>query len=147
MTTVCDDEVGLQVHDKQSLSSNSTNKVIQNLDMFKQGDTDHYDRKINDGRYMKSARQFMEECDVPCYNTTIKNYGMFPEGITKNKMPLPFSLYMMNLYFDNVESEDHLRQMKKMYTCDIPGSFSYIDPPDHDNKTLFRPSDFYQARE
>ena len=115
--------------------------------MLNQGGTEHYDRKINGGRYMKSARQFMEECNVPCYNTTVKNYGMFPEGVTKYKMPLPFSLYMMNLYFDNVESEDHLHQMKKMYTCDIPGSYLYVDPTDSNNKKLFRSLDFYQARE
>ena len=107
--------------------------------MLNQGDIDYYDRKINDGKHMKLARQFMEECSVPCYNLTVKNYGMFPERVTKFKMPLSFSLYTMNIYFNNVESEDHLHQIKKMYTCDIPGSYLYVDPTDSNNKKMFRP--------
>ena len=108
MTTVCDDEDGLQVHNEEWMSSNRTNKVIQNIDILNQGDTDHYDRKINDGKRMKLARQFMEECSVPCYNSTVKNHGIFSREIKKNKMPLPSSLYMTNLFFDNDESKEHL---------------------------------------
>ena len=110
---------------------------------------------------MKSARQFMEECNVPCYSSTINNHGIFYGKVKKNKTPLPFSLYMMNLFFDNDESKEHLHQMKKKYTCDIPGSYLYVDPTDIDNKQMFRSSnvllhdssaaihlsDFHQARE
>ena len=67
---------------------------------------------------------------------------------------------MMNLFFDNDESKEHLHQMKKKYTCDIPGSYLYVDPTDIDNKQMFRSSnvllhdsgatihssDFHQAR-
>ena len=125
------------------------------------GDTIYYDENINDGKGMKSARQFMEECNVPCYNSTVKNHGNFSGELKKNMMPLPFSLYMMNIFFDNVESKEHLHQMKKKYTCDIPGSYLYVDPTDIDNKQMFRSSnvllhdggatihssDFHQARE
>ena len=74
-------------------------------------------------------------------------WNCFSGEVKKNKMPLPFSLYMMNLFFDNDKSKEHLHQMKKMYTCDIPGSYLYVDPTDIDNKKMFRSSDFYQARE
>ena len=65
MIKVCEDEDGLQVQDEESVSSNSTNKVIQKIYMLDQGNTDHYDRKINYGRYIKSARQFMENAMYP----------------------------------------------------------------------------------
>ena len=62
----------LKIEDEGSVSSNSTNKVIQNIDMLNQGDTIYFDENINDGKGMKSACQFMEECNVPCYNSTVK---------------------------------------------------------------------------
>ena len=83
-----------------------------------------------------------------CYNNLVETQSTVERGVIKNILPSQCSFYVVSLYFDiNKNKNKYLPQLKNRYTCDILGSYLYINPTDQDNKKLFLSTDFKQARE
>ena len=69
---VSDDNNHIQ-DDDEFVSSGSTNKVIQNIDVLNQSDVKNNNDQPSNDWTTKSASQFMEGCKMPCYTNLLEN--------------------------------------------------------------------------
>ena len=132
---------------EESIISGSTSEVIQNIDMLNQDDRVININQRSYDKTTKLVRHFMEGCNMPYYTILTGDRITSGMGLTKNILLTPGSSYVMGLYFDNNEYKQHLRPKKSnyikgAYTCNIHGSYLYIDPTDKENKKLFASLDF-----